>query len=162
MIFLCRLDLDLSGILQVTATERATGLVKRVTIDNATERFRVRRSSAAADRLEAAFETVGDLDGEFSRPRNAGPLTARPGREALHEANDQTATMAPSLRYVIETANKLAKKAEHIIPIANDDDASELRSLLGSLRSAIERKSTDEIEGISREIEDLVFYLEDK
>ena len=31
-----------------------------------------------------------------------------------------------------------------------------------SLRSAIERKSEDEIEGISREIEDIVFYLEDQ
>ncbi len=159
---LVRLDLDLSGILQVTATERATGLVKRVTIDNATERFRVRRSSAAADRLEAAFETVGDLDGEFLGLETPVLSLQGPAARHIHEANDQTATMAPSLRYVIETANKLAKKAEHIIPIANDDDASELRSLLGSLRSAIERKSTDEIEGISREIEDLVFYLEDK
>ena len=33
--------------------------------------------------------------------------------------------------------------------------------MLGSLRAAIERRSEDEIEGISREIEDIVFYLED-
>ena len=39
---LVRLDLDLSGILKVTATERATGLAKQVTIDNAMERFRTR------------------------------------------------------------------------------------------------------------------------
>ena len=70
--------------------------------------------------------------------------------------------MAPSLRAVVDSANKLAAKAEHIIPGANDADASELRALLGSLRSAIERRSEDEIEGISREIEDIIFYLEDK
>ena len=37
---LVRLDLDLNGILKVTATERATGLAKHVVIDNAMERFR--------------------------------------------------------------------------------------------------------------------------
>jgi len=159
---LVRLDLDLSGILKVTATERATGLVKRVTIDNATERFRVRQRSDAADRLQAAFETVEDQEGEDLGLET--PMLSLTGPSARHipEANDQTATMAPSLRAVVDSANRLAAKAEHIIPGANDEDASELRALLNSLRSAIERRSEDEIEGISREIEDIIFYLEDK
>ena len=41
---LVRLDLDLNGILKVTATERATGLAKHVVIDNAMERFRKREA----------------------------------------------------------------------------------------------------------------------
>ncbi|MGC8643657.1 MAG: hypothetical protein ACP5XB_27680 [Isosphaeraceae bacterium] len=53
-------------------------------------------------------------------------------------------------------------KAERVIPGANEQDAEELRALLSSLRGAIERRSEDEIDGISREIEDIVFYLEDK
>ncbi len=53
---LVRLDLDLNGILKVTATERATGLAKHVVIDNATERFRQSQRSDAVDRLEAVFE----------------------------------------------------------------------------------------------------------
>ena len=54
---LVRLDLDLNGILKVTATERATGLAKHVVIDNATERFRHSQRSDAVDRLEAVFGT---------------------------------------------------------------------------------------------------------
>ena len=159
---LVRLDLDLSGILNVTATERATGLVKRVTIDNATERFRVRQRSDAVDRLQAAFETVeGQADEDLGLETPMLSLTG-PSARHIHEADDQTATMAPALRAVVDSANKLAAKAEHIIPGANDADASELRALLNSLRSAIERRSEDEIEGISREIEDILFYLEDK
>ena len=53
-----RLDLDLSGILKVTATERLTGLAQQVTIDNAMERFRNRQRTDAVDRLEAIFETA--------------------------------------------------------------------------------------------------------
>ena len=158
---LVRLDLDLSGILRVTATERATGLVKRVTIDNATERFRVRRSSAAADRLEAAFETVGDLDDEFLGLETPVLSLQGPAARHIHEANDQTATMAPSLRSVIESANKLAKRR-------NTSSPSPMTTRLGVAlpmgQPALgdQRNSADEIEGISREIEDLVFYLEDK
>ncbi|HEV3005145.1 MAG TPA: Hsp70 family protein, partial [Pirellulales bacterium] len=40
---LVRLELDLNGILKVTATERATGLAKHVVIDNMIERFRQRQ-----------------------------------------------------------------------------------------------------------------------
>ena len=161
---LVRLDLDLSGILKVTATERATGLAKRVTIDNAAERFRTRQRSDAIDRLEATFESAADQEGEDLGVETETPLLSLQGPSArhTHEANDQTATMAPSLRAVVDSANKLAAKAERIIPGASDQDASELRALLGSLRSAIERRSEDEIEGISREIEDIIFYLEDK
>ena len=124
---LVRLDLDLSGILNVTATERATGLVKRVTIDNATERFRTRERSDAIDRLQATFESVADQEGEDIGQET--PLLSLQGPSArhIHEANDQAATMAPSLRAVVDSANRLAAKAEHIIPGANDPDASELR-----------------------------------
>ncbi len=159
---LVRLDLDLSGILKVTATERATGLVKRVTIDNATERFRVRQRSDAVDRLQAAFESVEDQEGEELGLETPIMSLQGPSPRHNHEADDQTATMTPSLRTVVDSANKLAAKAEHIMPGASDEDASELRALLNSLQSAIERRSEDEIEGISREIEDIVFYLEDK
>ena len=53
-----RLDLDLNGILKVTATERATGLAKHVVIDNAMKRFRQTQRSDALDRLDAVFDTV--------------------------------------------------------------------------------------------------------
>ncbi len=55
---LVRLDLDLSGILKVTATERATGPPRHVTIDNAMERFRQRQRTDAIDRLEEMFGTA--------------------------------------------------------------------------------------------------------
>ena len=56
---LVRLDLDLNGILKVTATERGTGLAKHVVIDNAMERFRKQQRSDAVDRLEAVLGRCG-------------------------------------------------------------------------------------------------------
>ena len=67
-----RLELDLSGILKVTATERGTGLAKHVVIDNAMERFRLRQRSDALERLDAVFENQADESaaaGHARRPR---------------------------------------------------------------------------------------------
>ena len=70
---LVRLDLDLNGILKVTATERATGLAKHVVIDSAIERFRTQKKSDAVDRLESIMG--GDLL-PFEQPgEDFGPLS---------------------------------------------------------------------------------------
>ncbi len=75
-----KLDLDLNGILKVTATERATGLAKHIVIDSAMERFRKSQRSDAVDRLDAVFGTVEEphpgLRGD--RPHPAGRQMAAP------------------------------------------------------------------------------------
>jgi molecular chaperone DnaK len=139
---LVRFDLDLSGILRVTATERATGLAKHVVIDNAMERFRKRQRSDAVDRLEAIM-------GE--EPEVAPGLPA-PGESAV--------SIDPGLRSALEAAEAIRAKAERVLPEANPEDADELRAMLDDLRAAIETRSADRIRSVLREVEDLVFYLE--
>jgi molecular chaperone DnaK len=139
-----RLDLDLDGILKVTATERATGLARQVTIDNAAERFRKTQRTDAVDRIEAAFQTV---EGRAELPSP----TADPSGSAVVER------VSPE----IQDARDLIAKAKKLLPDANPEDASELEAMLGDLEAAIGRRSDDDIHRISDEVADLVFYLED-
>ena len=143
-----RLDLDISGILKVTATERITGLARRVTIDNAMERFRKQQRTDAVDRLEAIFETAEEA------PEAPPALTAAP---AAPDQDDLT----PGQRQAIQSAHDLIAKAEQVLPRANSEDAAELKALLTDLRSAVAHRSEDEIRRVAVEVEDLVFYLED-
>jgi molecular chaperone DnaK len=142
---LVRFDLDLSGILKVTATERATGLAKHVVIDNAVERFRKRQRSDAVDRLEAIMG--GDEEA-------AGAVPGLPAPGETGEPID------PELRSALDAAEALRLKAERVLPEANAEDADELRAMLDDLRDAVESGSADRIRSVLREIEDLVFYLE--
>jgi molecular chaperone DnaK len=151
---LVRLDLDMNGILKVTATERATGLAKDVVIDNAMERFRQSQRSDAVDRLEAVFGTVHVPDEPMSALM--GPAAEYNGLSSLPEEE-----LDPSLQQAIEDAEALAAKAKRILPDANAEDALELRAMLADLQSAIESEKEEAIRAILGEVEDLVFYLED-
>jgi molecular chaperone DnaK len=150
-----RFDLDLSGILKVTATERLTGLAKRVTIDNAIERFRVRQRTDAVDRLEAIFGTA--------TARETPALTVAGGEsespsDAAFAFEELLAAPSPT----VQAAGVLAEKAERALTRANSEDAADLRALLTDLRSAIESGSEETIQRVSAEVEDLLFYLEDR
>jgi molecular chaperone DnaK len=147
-----RLDLDLNGILKVTATERATGLARQVTIDNAMERFRRHHRTDAIDRLEAAFRTADDLPG--LPPPDFADAGAGVGADASPPDPDD-------LQAAFQQARDLIARASRVLPGANPEDVAELQALLEDLRSAIERRSAQEIERIAAEVEDLVFYLED-
>ncbi len=146
-----RMDLDLDGILKVTAIERATGLARHVTIDSAMERFRRRQRTDAVDRLEEVFGTA------------AQPIdVTRAGPEPDTLADDASG-LPDALREAIGAADVLIAKADRAQAGANPEDAAELRALVTDLRAALEeRRSDEEIRRISAEVEDLVFYLEDQ
>ena len=146
---LVRLDLDLNGILKVTATERLTGLAQRVTIDNAIERFRTRQRTSAVDRLEAIFETVEIPSWEA--PAGAGSPLAPDGDD-----------LPPGVEQAIQSAQAVIAKAENVLTGANSDDAADLRALLVDLHSALESRSEGTIRRVMAEVEDLMFYLEDR
>jgi len=137
---LVRFDLDLDGILKVTATERSTGLEKRLVVDNAVSRFRAKNREEALARVAAAFESSG-----------SAPATSQ----------DADADLSPELKQIIGTCEELVSKAERIAPGVNPEDATEIRELAGKLRTAISERSQADIEEILPKLEDLVFYLED-
>jgi molecular chaperone DnaK len=148
-----RLDLDLNGILKVTATERGTGLAKHVVIDNAIERFRARQRSDAIDRLESV---LGSASSPFHQPAEL----IIPGLENDFGASDE-GPIDPTLREAIESAEDLAAKARSVMSSANAQDAEELQSMLADVDAAIAKQDEPELRSLLRKVEDLVFYLQD-
>jgi molecular chaperone DnaK len=145
---IARMDLDLNGILKVTATERSTGLAAHVTIDNALERFRRRQRADALDRIDEAFGASGGA----ALPAPASAVRPEPAVDA---------DLPPSLRAAKAAASDLIDRAGRLEAGANAEDAAELSALLTDLRAALDRGSEQDIRRISTEVEDLVFYLQD-
>jgi len=144
---LVRFDLDLDGILKVTATERATGLEKKLTIDNAITRFRASNRREAFARLAAAFDATAGPPPAETDPDD--PLTAA------------QPDLPPELRETAAKAHELIAKAEQLAPGVNPDDAEEMLELTDKLRTAITGHRRAEIDDLLAQLEDLVFYLQD-
>jgi len=144
---LVRFDLDLDGILKVTARERATGLEEQLTIDNSVSRFRKQNRNNVA---EPALSASGN-----AAPRGA-VLAAAPsgGADVAGES------MSPEWsRRVAETV-ALVAKAKDIAPSAHPEDRAEIERLIGDLQRQLADQSADELTATLAELEDLVFYLE--
>jgi molecular chaperone DnaK len=152
-------DLTLDGILQVTARERATGLQKQVTIDNALARFERDEREGARERLERLWlpdeQVVGepgfasdeDLDeeDELIGPEEAPTLAPGP-REGQREAVQ---------------ARALLEKADRLLERVSPEDRSEVERLMEKVRTALTDRHWDQLTAASNELADTLFYLED-
>jgi len=146
---LVRFDLDLDGILKVSATERATGLQKQLTIDNAVTRFRARNRREALARVESTF---------LASP--GGGLAAA-GPAAAAEAAAPPSNLPPEMARLMERCEQLIAKSGRLVPQASPADAQQIERTVAELRRAMAAGSQADIERPAAELEDLVFYLQD-
>jgi molecular chaperone DnaK len=147
-----QLDLNLDGMLKVSARERATGLQKQVTIENALARYEREERDQARERLEQLWETSEE---DFEEG------------DDLDEAEDnsvETPELVPGPREgQRETvqARALLEKAERLLQRLAEQDRGEVDRLMENLRTALTDRQWDKVAASSNELADVLFYLED-
>ncbi len=146
---LVRFDLDLDGILKVSATERATGRQKQLTIDSAVTRFRAGNRQEALCRVEAMFQPGAGV----------APLAAV--EAAALGAKPAPASLPLETAQLVERCERLIVKSQQLGQGSNPADAAEMQQLVAQLRAAMAQRSQTEMEGLAVQLEDLVFYLQD-
>jgi molecular chaperone DnaK len=150
---LVQLDLNLDGILKVSARERATGLQKEVVIENALAHFERDESEEARARLDRLWL---DQDGAEN-----GELDS--GDEAIG-AENMIPTLAPGPREgqrEAVQARALLEKAERLTERIQPDDRAELERLMTNVRNALTDRQWEKVTTASNELADTLFYLED-
>ncbi|HXG08160.1 MAG TPA: Hsp70 family protein [Gemmataceae bacterium] len=150
-----QLDLNLDGMLKVSAREKATGLQKQITIDNALARFEREEREIARERLERLWEEwdqdipedredLEDLENE-SEPVEVPSLVPGP-REGQREAVQ---------------ARALLEKAERLLDRVAPEDRSEVERQMEKVRIALTDRKWDQVTQACNELADILFYLED-
>ncbi|HEX9782124.1 MAG TPA: Hsp70 family protein [Opitutaceae bacterium] len=139
-------DLDLNGMLKVTATEKITGLAKSVTLDTHGQHIvnvdEARRNIAAL---------VGEPDGAGV---TGGMNRAEGAAEAIIETTDT--------QELLNTAKDLRKRGESLLQKnLGSDDADEIRELIHQSVVAIKEGNWDTLSAKNDALSDLIFYLED-
>jgi molecular chaperone DnaK len=149
--------LDLNGMLQVTATEKLTGLSKTVTLDT-------HNLTAPVD-LEASRQRISDLFTD-----RGGEGDEDDDEEDFSDDDDgstevylpQSNTPTPDSGELLQTAKQLRHKAE--ARLAEDitaEDSAEVHGLLEKTRHAIAASDWPGLEAALDSLSDLLFYLED-
>jgi molecular chaperone DnaK len=139
---LVRFDLDLDGILKVTAVERDTGLEKQLAIDNAITRFRASSHEEAKAKLAEVFRD--DLSGGETPT-----------------AEDVAASGEIAADSLTQQATELVAKARRLISKAATEDADEMRELIDGIQQAESSRDRDSLRDLAERLEDLLFYVED-
>lgn len=132
---LVSLELDINGILHVTAREKATGLSKTVKMDT--------HNRASQIDLGKAQKTISEMTDS--------------------DADDDEAVFsaAEDRQDIVNQAKSLRKRAERLKDRINDEDAAELKSLLEQSRQALSQQDWDTLADINESLSDMIFYLED-
>ena len=136
-------DLDVNGLLKVTATEKNTGVAKTAVLDT--------RGAHALDVSEAR-RNIASLIGNATggEPVDTG-TDGDAGAEALAGSED-----------ILITAKDLRKRAEAVLPKNLDAaDAQEIRALVHAAANAIKERDWDALAKNNEALGDLLFYLED-
>ncbi|GAB4256128.1 MAG: molecular chaperone DnaK [Methylomicrobium sp.] len=125
------LDLDLNGILHVSAREKATGLEKSITINNAISRFETEELSSAKRRIDELF---GESD-------------------ATDEARAQESE-------AIVKARQLIKKAESLFETVSAEDREDMVDLIEKITDCIDAGDEAGLEEPVERLNDIIYYLE--
>jgi len=150
-----QLDLNLDGMLKVSARERATGLQKQVVIENALAQFERDERAEARDRLDRLwvdqadpFEDADEEDEESDEEAVEGdvPSLAPGPREGQREAVQ---------------ARALLEKADRLMERVQVEDKAEVQRLMEKVRTSLTDRQWDKLTAASNELADVLFYLED-
>ena len=137
-------DLDLNGMLRVTATEKQTGLSKTVAMDT-------RGKSTLS--LDEARRNIAALVGAPAGPPAETGLDDNPDAD-LEPGLDTAALLA--------TAKDLRKRGEALLQKQiNPADTEEIRQLIHETAQAIKDSDWGKLAEKNDTLSDLVFYLED-
>ena len=138
---LVQVDLTLDGMLKVSAREKATGLLKQITIENAMARYAVEEREASQARLNRMWGTPETAEPIDDAPRLA-PSVAEGQRESVQ-------------------ARALLEKAERIRANVSPEDQVELDRLCEKVRVAVTDRVWGDLKTAVAELADVLFYLED-
>lgn len=134
------LDLDLDGVLQVTAKEKNTGLSGSLTIENAMQKRNQEDIEQAKNKIDSLFDSLEDSD------------------KLADSEQDQTAD-TPNNKTVVK-AQALVEKAERMMDSLSNEDKEDMVDLIESVNDAIAANDMVKLSATEEELADMIYYME--
>jgi molecular chaperone DnaK len=161
---LCRMRLDLDGILHVTAIEKRTGLSKHVAITGATRQRSATEMTHNRDELDRLFarRVQGDLPpsdqpAEFDAAGDQStdqPLDQSSGQWSAPIANESAAVG------VAADPQALIARCRQAMDSMHADDREEALNLIEEIHNATQSGDADALAGACKSMNEFLFFIE--
>ena len=159
---LCRMRLDLDGILEVSAIEKLTGKTKRITIANALQKKSQEEISASRNRLRSLYERRAADGQEWAADGNQ--IEAPIEEEAAEAAETEKAPIPiDSIRRSERDASEadaLIERSRGLLERMHADDRGEAVTLHEKIETAVEEGDMQAMNAAMGELKELLFFIE--
>ena len=149
----CRFDLDINGILHVSATEKKTGLQGNITVENALEERQPDANVFFREHLDGFF---GDALLDDDESDAASPIGIQENLQGL-----DTEELEEGWEEIYAAEIALLRRAMTLTACVSTDDAKEIEILIKKTVDAMNRRERGAAKSSGSELEDLLYYLED-
>ncbi|MEQ8818937.1 MAG: Hsp70 family protein [Sumerlaeia bacterium] len=147
---LCRMSLDLNGILRVSAIEKQTGHAAHITIEGALTPKSEEEIAKARRRLDELF---APRQGEW-------PALSQPSAENELEDSAPLPGEDPAFATPRQKAERLLAKSREALDTMHPDDKEEAIGFNEEVQNAIAKQDLTALQEAMATLEDLLFYVE--
>ncbi|MHB1744202.1 MAG: Hsp70 family protein [Acidobacteriaceae bacterium] len=161
---LCRMSLDLDGILNVTSIEKKSGLSKHITIARALEAKSEAEIAAARKRLEALFATRQDEDDfeddeDLTDSDDAQEIEGE-ASFTVHPALTEEAEVEDDWSAAEDEGRKMIERSRLLLDKIHEDDREEAIDLNQAIEAAIDNRDAAALKQAVHDLREMLFFVE--
>jgi len=156
---LCRMRLDVDGILHVTAIEKETGKSKHVTIARALREKSPAEIAAAQERLKTLY-SVRAAEGPEIDENEFPPEADGQSIDLVSETRDQATGNPPISPESVEEAQNLVEQSQGVLGKLHTEDREEAIELHERIHTAITSNDGRALKQATADLRELLFFVE--
>ena len=157
---LCRMRLDVDGILHVTAIEKETGKSKHVTITRALQEKSPSEMASARERMKALYSSRADKGSEMDESELILEDAHGVSQEAVSEPEEKATTDLPHALEMVKEACDLVEQSKRQLGALHSEDQEEAIELHERIDRAIRSNDAEALSKASAELRELLFFVE--
>lgn len=177
-VVLCKMSLDIDGILKVSAIEKETGLSKEITIDGALQKRSQQEIEEARKRMQALFDSRAqepdvEEEGEWEEGEAWEEETAihvegktiqteEDLEEAVEDIMGEDSKAFSEWDRLSRAANRLLERSRSLLDTMHDEDKEEAVDLHEAIETALKSGNQDDLAEACQDLNELLFFVEGK
>jgi len=158
---LCRMHLDLDGLLDVTAIEKRSGASKHITIVNALRVKTGEEIAAGQRRIRELYESRSEiLEQDWATPVGVDEAVLDAGPAEILDPGGAAMERSPAPADGDLDARRLLERSRRVLDQMHAEDREEAIELHERIEAAIGAGSASQLQDASRALEELLFFIE--